>query len=245
MARVHEFEGAIKLVEDLQMIIYRLQLMIPVLFIGIGVTLIAFYLNSITLYMLGMAILFGTGTAYIYKFWSISKTLLKRSTAFFVSSYTYWFETHKPTGKSPPEWVLRHLLGFFTEVGEGLKPYLKNRKRLDSLLNVEIEGKRSRHRFDVYVDGKLIKKKMGSIFVKRFEEEVDGKKLAEFKEEIVDVINKTKSRVHTMAVVSTTGFSKSALAFAKKKENRIKNRAFDLLKEEKKPEGYSVVRVSD
>ncbi len=230
---------------DLLTIIYRLRLMIPVLFIGIGITFVAVYFDSLALCVLGMAMLFGTATAYFYEFWRTSRTLEKQSAAFFVFSYTYWFETHAPVGRSPQERALRHLLGFFTEAGESLKPYLKSRKKLDSLLNVEVEGKRSRHHFDVYVDGKLMKKKMGSIFVKRFEGEVDGKKLAEFRGGVIDVINKTKSGVHTMAAVSTAGFSKSALAFVKKKENRVKNRAFDLLKEERKPEGYSVVWVSD
>lgn len=191
---------------------------------------------------------------YLRGLWKLGKRAVKWENNFMKFSYIFRFETYPPKGRTPQEKILNHLSGVIRELG---LDRLLSKRKIETFLNVRVSGKKDEHFFDVYVSEELLKddksrvaqetrsrlRKYGGIFVKRYDrkEPVDGRDLSKLKGEIQDVIRKTKSRVKTITVVSTSRFTKSAIAYAKNKENRIKKCAFDLIRES--PDGYWVVQV--
>lgn len=192
---------------------------------------------------------------YVRGLWRLGKRAVKWEKNFMKFSYIFKFETHPPKGKTPQEKILNHLSGVIRELE--LDRLSSTQRKIETFLNVGISGKKDEHLFDVYVSEELLKddksevaqesrsrlRKYGSVFVKRYcrKKPVDESDLDELKREIQDVIGKTKSRINTITVVSTSGFTNSANAYAKDKENWIKKRAFNLIQEA--PDGYMVVQI--
>lgn len=192
---------------------------------------------------------------YLRGLWRLGKRAVKWENNFMKFLYIFRFETYPPKGKTPQEKILNHLSGIIRELE--LDRLLSIQRKIETFLNVKVSGKKDEHLFDVYVSEELLKddkskaaqetrsglRKHGGIFVKRYDgkERVDGRDLGKLKKEIQDVIRKTKSRVKTITVVSTSGFTKSAIAYVKNRENRVKKCAFDLIRE--LPDGYWVVQV--
>ena len=191
---------------------------------------------------------------YVRGLWRLGKRAVKWEKNFMKFSYIFKFETRLPKGKTPQEKILNHLSDIIRELG---LDRLGTPRKIKTFLNVGVSGKKDKHLFDVYVSEELLKddksevaqesrsrlRKYGSVFVKRYcrKKPVDGSDLDELKREIQDVIGKTKSRINTITVVSTSEFTKSAKAYANDKKNWIKKRAFNLIQEV--PDGYMVVQV--
>ena len=191
---------------------------------------------------------------YLRGLWKLGKRAVKWENNFMKFSYIFRFETYPPKGKTPQEKILTHLSGIIRELE---LDRLLSKRKIETFLNVKVSGKKDEHFFDVYVSKELLKddksevaqetrsmlRKHGGIFVKRYDgkERVDGRDLGKLKKEIQDVIRKTKSRIKAIIVVSTSGFTKSAIAYVKNKENLVKKCAFDLIRE--LPDGYWVVQV--
>ena len=191
---------------------------------------------------------------YLRGLWKLGKRAVKWENNFMKFSYIFRFETYPPKGKTPQEKILNHLSG---TIGEPGLDRLLSKRKIGTFLNVKVSGKKDEHFFDVYVSEELLKddkskvaqetrsrlRKHGGIFVKRYDgkERVDGRDLNKLKREIQDVIRKTKSRIKTITVVSTSGFTNSAKSYVKNEKNRIKKCAFDLIRE--LPDGYWVVQV--
>lgn len=191
---------------------------------------------------------------YLRGLWKLGKRAVKWENNFMKFSYIFRFETYLPKGKTPQEKILNHLSGIIGELG---LDRLLSKRKVETFLNVKVIGRKDEHFFDVYASEELLKddkskvaqktrsrlRKYGGIFVKRYDrkEPVDGWDLNKLKREIQDVISKTKSRIKTITVVSTSGFTKSAKAYAKNEKNRIKKCAFDLIQEVS--DGYLVVQV--
>jgi len=192
---------------------------------------------------------------YLRGLWRLGKRAVKWENNFMKFSYIFRFETHLPKGRTPQEKILNHLSGIIGELE--LDRLLDIHEKIETFLNVKVSGKKDEHLFDVYVSEELLRddessvaqetrsrlRKHGGIFVKRYDRKkpVDEGDLGELKNEIQDVISKTKSRVKTITVVSTSGFTKSAIAYVKNSENRVKKCAFDLIRE--LPDGYLVVQI--
>lgn len=191
---------------------------------------------------------------YLRGLWKLGKRAVKWENNFMKFSYIFRFETYPPKGKTPQEKILNHLSCIIGELG---LDRLLSKRKIGTFLNAKVSGKKDEHFFDVYVSEELLKddkskvaqetrsrlRKHGGIFVKRYDgkERVDGSDLGKLKKEIQDVLRKTKSRVKTITIVSTSGYTKSAIAYGKNKENQIKKCAFDLIRES--PDGYWVVQV--
>ncbi len=191
---------------------------------------------------------------YLRGLWRLGKRAVKWENNFMKFSYIFRFETYPPKGKTPQEKILNHLSGI---TGELELDRLLSKRKIGTFLNVKVSGRKDEHFFDVYVSEELLKddkskvaqetrsrlRKYGGIFVKRYDgkKPVDGWNLNKLKREIQDVIRKTKSRIKTITVVSTSGFTNSAKAYVKNEKNRIKKCAFDLIQEV--PDGYMVVQV--
>jgi len=192
---------------------------------------------------------------YLRGLWSLGKRAVKWENNFMKFSYIFRFETYSPKGKTPQEKILTHLSSIFRELE--LDRLLGIQRKIETFLNVKVSGKKDEHLFDVYVSEELLKddkskvaqetrsriREHGGIFVKRYggKERVDGRDLGKLKKEIQDVVRKTKSRIKAIIVVSTSGFTNSARAYVKNRENRIKKCAFDLIRE--LPDGYWVVQL--
>lgn len=191
---------------------------------------------------------------YVRGLWKLGKRAVKWEKNFRKFSYIFRFETYPPKGKTPQEKILNHLSGIIGEVG---LDRLSIKRKIETFLNVKVSGRKDEHFFDVYVSEELLKddkskvaqetrsrlRKYGSIFVKRYDRKkpVDEGDLDKLKMEIQDVNSKTKGRIKTITVLSTSGFTKPAKAYVKDKKNWIKKRAFDLIQEV--PDGYMVVQV--
>lgn len=246
-----------------------LMLKIDQVTIGLLILSYAFFINIIiSIFFVGKILLWGGSIAiltiavFVFLHWErpLRAKMGWWNTAFTRFLHSFRFEMYPPRGATPQEKIFHQLQNVYSEdLGEYISKYQKERFfTFKDFLNVKVSGKKTEHIFDVYISDEILKRKEGkwakklksklrkhgSIFVKRFDkkEPIGRKELAKLRGETSDVINRTKTRLCAIVVVSTSGFTESAKRYVQNKRNWIKNRSFNLVQE--RPEGYLTVWIS-